>query len=176
MLTAIVTLSPSLSSVYFFSFTLCPFFLSSSPHLCRLVFECVQPAGPHWKVREQQSAVFFFSIFLAFAAAHFNESDGVPFKFAWTEKRSLLGCVGFRLAGELPLSTLMPFCFLQSGWAKVVCGVGSLIWIRHQRTQFIRICKLRLFMSFYQCLSLYVPANIKQKLWGFFYIRYSPSF
>lgn len=66
---------------FFSPFTFCPFFLSS-PHLYFLVFECVQPAGPHWEVREQQSAVFFKktkqNTFLIFVPAHFKESDVVP--------------------------------------------------------------------------------------------------
>lgn len=59
---------------------------------------------------------------------------------------------------EPPLSSLLLFCFPQSGWATVVCGVGPLVWILHQRTQFISICKLSLLLYLSQCL--YFPAVI----------------
>lgn len=53
---------------------------------------------------------------------------------------------------EPPLSSLLLFCFQQSGWATVVCGVGSLVWILYQRTQFISIGKLSLLLYLSQCL------------------------
>lgn len=47
-------------------------------------------------------------------------------------------------------------CFVslqQRRWPKMVCGISSLLWILHQCTQFISICKL-LFKSIYLCPSV----------------------
>lgn len=52
---------------------------------------------------------------------------------------------------------------LQSGWPKVVCGIGSFVWILHQCTQFISICKLNLFL----CLSVFLFLYLSLSLFAF---------